>query len=256
MPYRRVALALACALVLAGLVGVVVAQSPRVVLVGQTPVNEASSAAAVDETPSLWFVELSGPPAVEGASLSTLNAQKNAFRRAAARAGLKFQERYAYSTLFNGFSVRIDRSQLSLLSRIDGVAAIYPVGITEAPPLPSPGAVSSPELFYSVGMIGADIVRNELGYTGAGVKVAVMDTGIDYDHPDLGGDGVQRSNSHNFPTERVITGWDFVGDAYDAGTNPVPVPDPYPDDCAGHGTHVAGIIGADGEVIGLSLIHI
>ena len=89
-----------------------------------------------------------------------------------------------------------------------------------------------------------------------------MDTGIDYNHRDLGGDGVDSDAASNdgvfdndFPGSRVITGWDFVGDAFDAseflatgapnpGYNPMPAPDPDPDDCNGHGTHVAGIVGA------------
>lgn len=64
--------------------------------------------------------------------------------------------------------------------------------------------------------------------------------------------GVTRANSNHFPTSRVVTGWDFVGDAYDPNTNPVPVPDSYPDDCAGHGSHVAGIVGANGAVKGVA----
>jgi hypothetical protein len=61
-------------------------------------------------------------------------------------------------------------------------------------------------------MTGADIAQSELGFTGEGIKVAVMDTGIDYDHMDLGGDGVARLNSTVFPTARVVAGWDFVAE--------------------------------------------
>ena len=77
-----------------------------------------------------------------------------------------------------------------------------------------------------------------------GVSLAVMDTGIDYDHPDLGG--------CFGPGCRVETGYDFVGDDYDAETNPFTEPDEDPDDCQGHGTHVAGIVGADGTVTGVA----
>jgi subtilisin family serine protease len=84
-------------------------------------------------------------------------------------------------------------------------------------------------------MIGADIVQSQLGYTGAGVRVAVIDSGIDYTHPDLG--GCFGSGC------RVELGYDFVGDAF-TGPTSTPMPDLDPMDCSGHGTHVAGIVGA------------
>jgi minor extracellular serine protease Vpr len=115
----------------------------------------------------------------------------------------------------------------------------------------------SPELFTALAMTGADLVHSQLGITGRGIKVGVIDTGVDYDNADLGGDGVARSNSTMFPNKRVVTGWDFVGDAFNADdTSPTfnltMTPDPYPDDCFGHGTHVAGIIGANGFVTGVA----
>lgn len=204
-----------------------------------TPLPTDGADGMINETPSSWFVKLSGPPAAEGTSMATLAAQKSAFRLYARQAGLVYTERYAYQVLFNGFSVSIDPSQLGKLARIPGVANIYPV---EQIALPEPEQGISPDLYTALGMTGADLVQDELGYTGAGIKVGVIDTGIDYDHPDLGG---------CFGSEcRVAYGWDFVGDAFTGDNDPVPDPDP--DDCNGHGTHVAGIIGANGGVVGVA----
>ena len=211
-----------------------------------TPLPTMATDEMVDETSSFWFVELVSPPGSEGTSMATLRAEKNAFRTNARKAGLVYTERYAYNVLFNGFSISIERSQLGKLTRIPGVVNIYPVDIIA---IPEPQQGPEPELFTSLAMIGADIAQSELGYTGAGIKVAVMDTGIDYDHPDLGG-GFGEGY-------RVAYGWDFVGDAFNADPtspsyNPVAVPDDDPDDCNGHGTHVAGIIGANGNVTGVA----
>jgi subtilisin family serine protease len=84
------------------------------------------------------------------------------------------------------------------------------------------------------------------GYTGAGAVVAVVDTGVDWDHPDLvsqiwvnadeiAGNGVD-DDRNGFIDD--IRGWDFS-----SGDN-------NPDDGNGHGTHVAGTIAADNNGFG------
>jgi subtilisin family serine protease len=189
---------------------------------------------------NLWFVELASPPTSEGTSEAKTKAEKAAFRSQAKKAGVKFSERYAFDKLWNGLSIKVDGGQISTISQFEGVRAVYPVETYTVPDTPS----VSPELATALAMTGADVAQSSLGLSGAGVKVAVMDTGVDYDHPDLGG---------CFGTGcRVTTGWDFVGDAFNATTtsksyNPVPAPDADPDDCNGHGTHVAGIVGASGN---------
>lgn len=67
---------------------------------------------------------------------------------------------------------------------------------------------------------------------GRGIRVAIIDTGVDYNHPDLGG-GMG-------PEFKVIGGWDFANNDHD------------PMDEIGHGTHVAGIVAADGELRGVA----
>src|SRR3990172_2607987 len=132
----------------------------------------------IDETPQAWFVELNSKPTAEGTSLSVTKAEKKAFRDAARRAGLKYSERRAFDTLWNGLSIKIDASQLSALTRLPGVKAVYPIE-TIAMPIPFEEA-NNPELFTALAQTGADVAQNELGFTRAGIKVAVMDTGLDY----------------------------------------------------------------------------
>ncbi|MDH3308278.1 MAG: S8 family serine peptidase, partial [Acidimicrobiia bacterium] len=199
----------------------------------------------VNETPTAWFVQLASPPAAAGSSVAAVKAEHAAFKAAAKAAGITYQEVRSFETLFNGFSISLDAGQLGRLTQLSEVRAVFPVLTVDLPTVQT----ASPELATAIVMTGADIAQNELGLTGAGVKVAVMDTGIDYDHPDLGG--------CFGPGCRVAVGYDFVGDDYNAddtdpGYNPIPSPDPDPDDCQGHGTHVSGIVGADGTVVGVA----
>ncbi|TLS29114.1 hypothetical protein PpBr36_00060 [Pyricularia pennisetigena] len=81
------------------------------------------------------------------------------------------------------------------------------------------------------------------GLTGKGVRISIIDSGVDYLHPALGG---------CFGPGCVVSyGYDLVGDAYNGSNTPVPDQDPL-DQCAGHGTHVAGIIGAQQDKVALT----
>jgi len=64
------------------------------------------------------------------------------------------------------------------------------------------------------------------GYDGNGIVVSIIDTGIDLNHPDLEG--------------QIIGGYDFVDN------------DEIPEDSNGHGTQVAGIIAANGNLKGIA----
>ena len=78
--------------------------------------------------------------------------------------------------------------------------------------------------------LGTDIPRMD-GIDGSGIKIAVIDTGVDFNHPDLFGWG---------PDGKVIGGYNFIHE------NQLPL------DTNGHGTQVAGVIAADGEIIGIA----
>jgi subtilisin family serine protease len=101
-------------------------------------------------------------------------------------------------------------------------------------------------------------VWQQTGRLGDGMRVGVIDTGIDYTHADFGGPGtvaayeaVDRTTAAPdvFPTAKVVGGKDFSGDDYDARytEKSTPKPDDNPLDCAGHGTHVAGTAAGYGE---------
>lgn len=201
------------------------------------------------ENTELYFVELAGKPTADGNSLSNVRAEKARFLSAAENAGVEFAVRRGYDTLFNGYAVEASAADRASIARMPGVKALWPIDVIQAPEF-DPIVGASPNLDKAIAMTRANVVQDTLGYRGTGIKVAVMDTGIDYDHADLGGDGVDRANSTVFPTARVIAGWDFVGDAFNF--DQTPIPDPYPDDCNGHGSHVAGIVGASGDITGVA----
>lgn len=206
----------------------------------------ASVPVSAAEGSRLWFVELAGSPVADGRARKDVQAEKAAFRRAALAAGVRFTERRSFDVLFNGFSVDVDAVNRLKLARLPGVKATYPVEIVTRPVVEG-GGDSSPDLVAALTLTGADIAQNQLGLTGQGVKVGIIDTGIDIDHPAFGGTGTPGTTT--FPNARVIAGYDLVGDNYNSvGTaeQQIPVPDENPDDCNGHGTHVAGIVGGNG----------
>lgn len=223
--------------------------------VGMTNVLAAQSVpAAAAEQSRLWFVEFNSVPTIEGAKLDKVRGEKAAFRQAAKAAGIQFKERRSFDVLFNGISIEVSPAERAKLARLSGIKAMYPVEVIYAPkPIKAEGDVQ-PQMDTALAMTGASVLQGQ-GITGTGIKVGVIDTGIDIDHPALGGNGTPGSTP--FPSTRVAYGYDFVGDAFNADPtspsyNPVPVPDENPDDCGGHGTHVAGIVGANGAVTGVA----
>ncbi|MFK5645811.1 S8 family serine peptidase [Ornithinimicrobium sp. LYQ121] len=215
---------------------------------------QGSTISGAELAPHAFFVQFASAPTSEGGSLSTIQAERNAFLSDVEQAGVELEVRSEFGTLWNGVSVNTDEGNLLELASSGVVEAIFPIGVIEAPEEPEATTID-PEMFTAISMTGADIAQSELGLTGAGVRVGIIDTGIDIDHPDLGGNG--SSGTTAFPSARVTHGYDFVGDAFDSDPStdaysPQPIPDANPDDCQGHGTHVAGIVGADGEVDGVA----
>lgn len=161
------------------------------------------------------IVSLRPPAAVVAAtdfddkqSLARLQAE-NAKRQNAVRATLtpaEFQARHTYRNIA-AFSGSVSRAGLDKLAKNPNVLAIEPVRVLE------------PHLRQGISLMNGMSYRST--YTGAGMSIAICDTGIDYTHPMLG--------NGNFPNSKVIGGID-TGDG-----------DNDPIDCQGHGTSCAGI---------------
>ena len=150
----------------------------------------------------------------------------------------------------NAVFVEVDRAVLPQLANDPAVMRIAPVGTYEL------------DLSETVPYIGATTVQQS-GITGKGIRVAVLDSGIDYTHASLGGSGDVEDFTGNdptviepgtFPTTKVVGGYDFTGSAW---PNAAEAPDADPIDDGpggGHGTHVADIIaGKDGVAPGADL---
>jgi minor extracellular serine protease Vpr len=218
------------------------------VFVSATMMSHAQSpqplAASDNETTGLWFVELSSPPSSDGTADATLEREEASFHAAATSAGIRYTESRHFRELWNGLTVRANGADVSRLRALPGVQAVYPdVKVSLSQQEDPSGNVA--DLVTALKMTGADIAQSELGLSGRGVRVGIIDTGVDYQHPDLGG--------CFGPNCRVEKGFDFVGDAFNANDAvPIIKPDADPDDCAGHGTHVAGIVGANGGIKGVA----
>nr|WP_226682403.1 S8 family serine peptidase [Sutcliffiella horikoshii] len=141
-----------------------------------------------------------------------------------------------YDYVFSGFSLEIPANEIPSLLATPGIKAVYPnVEYTTTEEL-VPAEAYSPAMADSAPFIGSNEAW-DLGFTGAGVTVAVIDTGVDYTHPDL---------VHAFGDYK---GWDFVDN--DSDPQETPKGDPRGAETT-HGTHVAGTVAANGVIEGVA----
>lgn len=225
-----------------------------------TPIT-ASGADVLE--PSLWaatgpqrvIVHLSTLSLAESKSnnptkqLKDIARQQDAFIKRAEKDGATVLARV--SKVLNAVFLEVDASKLDAIAGDLAVTRVAPVGDYQL------------DLDETVPYIGGSEVQAN-GVDGSGVTVAVLDSGIDYNHAALGGSGSVAdylANDPNiiepgtFPTAKVVGGYDFVGSAWAPGGTEAPDPDPIDDGPAsGHGTHVSDIIaGAKGVAPGASL---
>lgn len=129
--------------------------------------------------------------------------------------------------LASGMVVRASANALKQLKANPAVAAIYPV--YDSKPMVADSAV----------YMKADTVVRDAIASGKGIKVAVLDTGIDFTHKALGGagtveayDAVDQAAAPSWPQGKVLGGYDFINDD----------PNPIDPRSEGHGTFVASSV--------------
>jgi subtilisin family serine protease len=176
----------------------------------------------------------------QDAATAALRSQEGAIAQARSLGG---QVTFRYRVLVNAFAVRLSAQAAGTLAQRPDVRSVQPVSIVQK------------TLSSSVPFIGAPQVWSTFGVRGQGMRVAIVDTGIDYTHASFGGPGTVEAYEANdptfiepdsFPTEKVIGGFDFVGEDYDVldddTSNDVPRPDFDPLDDDGHGTHTGSTV--------------
>lgn len=227
-----------------------------------------------NQTHIMALVKLKTPALFETASkedgVTTVdNAQSNAItdEQTKAIADMKaldasVQVLYKYRYVLNAVAVLAPITVLEKLKSVGTVASWEGVG-TFARPITFKSealslATSTINERNSSKFIGAEKL-NEAGITGKGIRVGVIDTGIDYTHSMFEGVGTAEAykaidpnvESIGFPSQKIPGGVDLVGTEYDSASpdffHRVPKPDLNPLDEAGHGTHVAGTIAGLGD---------
>ncbi|MFP5111418.1 S8 family serine peptidase [Bacillaceae bacterium C204] len=144
---------------------------------------------------------------------------------------------HAFKTVYNGVSMELPANEVESLLQSDAVKAVYKsVTFTIDPPVKADSSeeLESTKRIESIPFLGVDKLHKE-GYTGKGVKVGVIDTGIDYNHPDLKDaykGGYDLVDNDNDPMETTYADWLKHGDDPEqSGTY-----------YTSHGTHVSGTI--------------
>ncbi|GJC78230.1 intracellular serine protease [Colletotrichum liriopes] len=209
-------------------------KSSIAVLAGITTVAVALSAKKGDAAPVIDQISVPGAFIVEFAD----DQAKTGVSKASQRLRLE-------SKVFKGVSFNVEDYNNETASRIASlpqVKKLWPVSLIKVPDLEVSWTGKDAKHKRQTNstnwpphvMTQVDKLR-AMGFTGEGLRIGIVDTGIDYTHPALGG--------CFGPGCLVEFGYDLVGESYDGTNAPVPDEDPF-EECSGHGTHVAGIIAA------------
>ena len=187
------------------------------------------------EAPSLAdrMSRASAPPTTEDQKrwVGEADASQRLLLGQLASRGLELRRERRFMRTLNGFSALLDARARAELERMDGVAGVYPVR-TVYPASLSAETLSRPEFRAGAGR-RPDVALS--GFDGNGIRIALLDGGVEHDHPYLNG--------------RVLRGIDLVDRDRRAAAERKP---DEPNRSESHGTRMAGILVGSGGPAGLA----
>ncbi|GAA6041120.1 hypothetical protein JCM8097_004125 [Rhodosporidiobolus ruineniae] len=241
------------------------------------PSSAGSSASPKRFVPNSYFIEVDASAAgLAKRGLTNPFVALNRTLAAVSGKGIRYDVRQWLIDLpdvFHGASIQVDEGvSMAELALIEGVKNVWPVQLLSVPTNPTVENDTSDDYVFSTSMNLTSLLSNapagsyppasayrgdtfyphvqagvsnlhNAGYLGEGVKIAVLDGGVDYTNPILGG--------CFGPGCHISFGYAFVDDSYTGSNAAIESPDPY-STCYAHGTHTTGIVGALANNLGFS----
>lgn len=205
---------------------------------GKDP-NEVVRAMVVTDVPAA--VEQAGnadyTAAVQSAESKTLRSQESIIRQARRITGNSVINQTGY--LVSAFSMNMTRSQMKQVAALDGVVSVSEVTSYQARMTTAKDMTSAMELWKA----------ENGGNTGEGIVVAVIDSGVNYSHPDMQmrqdaklkysqadmAEKIAALGYGRYYTDKVPFGCSYVGE------------EEIRNEMVTHGLHVSGIVAANGD---------
>lgn len=222
------------------------------------------SQAALLEKPKAVQIDAAAAERVK-TRVQTLDASQQALLPSLTAPNIDADVIYRVQRSFNGIAILVKPDKMDEISKMPGVKSVRRIQLKEK-------TASSSVNFIGTRSFWSKVVPGAIGLHGENIRVAVIDSGLDYIHTNFGGPGTTAAYASvtdtsfpniNFPSAKVPAGFDFAGDSYNASSNPdgscvqcTPFPDQNPYDgnpsgnAASHGTAVASLVGGYGVNFG------
>ncbi|MEK3994049.1 S8 family serine peptidase [Psychrobacillus sp. FSL K6-2365] len=184
-----------------------------------------------------------------------VKAQQTKVKKELTAKKVQIKQGYTFDTVLNGFAATVKADDIPKLLTVEGITLIEPdttvhaseINTTKSSELKKDETLEA-QMNTSISFLGIEQLWDE-GIEGQGIKVAVLDTGIDADHPEFA--GIYKGGKNFIPNSSTYTRTRADDDASE--TSPVERPAGTPEFNANgsafytsHGTHVAGTIAAIG----------